>query len=947
MSTLSEAANSPIRSISATLLAGIVVVTLGLTVMFGWHVDSALLIQILPRWVPMQYNTALGFLLIGVALIALNLQRLRPVAAAGGGAAALGLLTLLQYLLGASFGIDELLMRHHITVETSDPGRMAPNTALCFFLAGSCCVLLASRASRPVLEIGGQLLGLVILTLSATASLGYLLEIEDAYGWGALTRMAPHTALGFLVIAVALIAHSASEGRGRIATVPLWLPGALFSAVFVIDVHLPLGFAISVAYVPLVFCSLWFLRPYAAVLCAASASVLIAIGYHASPAGFTELETAAVNRTLSAIAVWATAIVIYMYRAASDKLAASKARLELALDGGDLGLWDWDLITNRVLFSGRWCGMLGYEVEDLRQELTTWERLLHPEDVGLARAKVTDYLNGKSPNYESEFRMRHKNGEWRWVFARGKIVETDAAGQPSRMSGTHVDITNRRGAEEQLKLLQEAVDHSGNLVLVTTPSATDPRIVYASTTASEICGYTPEELIGRNPSILQGQARDQQALAELRSALAAGKVFDGELINYAKDGREYHLQLHVFPIRDDEGRLQHFGSIGYDITAEHRIKEALRREQAQFRSVIEFSPIGIALVAPTGQWLHVNESLCEIVGYSREELLAIDFQTITHPEDLELDLDYLGQMLTGSRKFYEMEKRYIHKSGRIVWILLTVSLVWNSDGTPSHFISQIQDITQRKDDEEKAKKYLAEVERSNRELDDFAYIASHDLREPLRGITNHSQTLARFYADRLDEKGLHKLNRIAVLTARMEKLIGDLLFFSRLGRASSALEDTDISQLIAEQVDTLSSFLRERNARVEMSNDLPRICCDRTRLATVFRNLISNAIKYNDSPEKIVSITYDAAMEVNGEVLSDVFHVRDNGIGMEADFFGDIFRMFKRLHGEKAYGEGTGAGLTFVKKIIEQQNGRIWVESRLGEGSTFHFTVPGEINEQT
>lgn len=241
-----------------------------------------------------------------------------------------------------------------------------------------------------------------------------------------------------------------------------------------------------------------------------------------------------------------------------------------------------------------------------------------------------------------------------------------------------------------------------------------------------------------------------------------------------------------------------------------------------------------------------------------------------------------------------------------------------------------------------------ELERSNSELDAFAYIASHDLKEPLRGIHNYSSFLIEDYADILNEEGNSKLQTLVRLTQRMEDLIDSLLHFSRLGRVELSMQRTNLNELIRNVIGVLNISLKETAVDINIPRPLPVIRCDRVQVNEVFSNLISNAIKYNDKVHKRVEIGWlDAGAAPEAPDLAEkpeqavVFYVRDNGIGIREKHLDTIFRIFKRLHGPHKYGGGTGAGLTIAKKIVERHNGKIWVESTYGEGSTFYLTLPG------
>ncbi|MBE9166823.1 GAF domain-containing protein [Pleurocapsales cyanobacterium LEGE 06147] len=260
--------------------------------------------------------------------------------------------------------------------------------------------------------------------------------------------------------------------------------------------------------------------------------------------------------------------------------------------------------------------------------------------------------------------------------------------------------------------------------------------------------------------------------------------------------------------------------------------------------------------------------------------------------------------------------------------------------------NSIAGMALRKADE--LSKINAELERSNAELDAFTYIASHDLKEPLRGIHNYSSFLLEDYAEVLDEDGIAKLKTLVQLTQRMENLIESLLYYSRLGRAELLLQPVDLDDLVKNHVlDVLAITQHESGVDIRIPRPLPTINCDRILVRELFSNLISNAIKYNDKSEKWVEIGFldeesPTSLMSKEERRSQpclIFYVKDNGIGIRQKHQESIFRIFKRLHPRNKYGGGTGAGLTIAKKIVERHDGKIWVKSTYGKGSTFYFTL--------
>ncbi len=267
-----------------------------------------------------------------------------------------------------------------------------------------------------------------------------------------------------------------------------------------------------------------------------------------------------------------------------------------------------------------------------------------------------------------------------------------------------------------------------------------------------------------------------------------------------------------------------------------------------------------------------------------------------------------------------------------------------------------------------------ELTRRNQELDAFAYVASHDLREPLRGISNYALFLLEDYADKLDEESRGHLTALRRLTERMEALLNSLLHFSRIGRGEFPMTEASLDDILARSLELVNARLKETGVEVRVRGPLGSARCNVERLVEVFTNLITNAAKYNDKPEKWVeigvqpytpsSLRGEEQEGMNGgpsafgtspsvslpreeqETTLPVFYVRDNGIGIAVEDLPAIFQIFRRLHGREEYGGGTGTGLTIVKRIIERHGERIWVESAPGEGSTFFFTLSAVENEE-
>jgi len=257
-----------------------------------------------------------------------------------------------------------------------------------------------------------------------------------------------------------------------------------------------------------------------------------------------------------------------------------------------------------------------------------------------------------------------------------------------------------------------------------------------------------------------------------------------------------------------------------------------------------------------------------------------------------------------------------------------------------------QEMAHKEAEVELQQRMKHEAQEARNKLSEFAYIASHDLKAPMRGIANQARFLIEDHGKSLEPDAHRRLDRMQELCGHLEALISTLLKYSRIGR-SDAREDVDPEQFVNSISMLLSETLAEKNAHIEIETQLPVIQANPSDITTVFQNLILNGLTYNDAEEKHIAIGFKEEAIVNGSPMRDAFYVRDNGIGIDPEFQKDVFRMFKRLHHPDAYGEGSGAGLAFVRKVVEDNGGTIGLTSAPGEGSTFYFSFTEQAPAKT
>jgi PAS domain S-box-containing protein len=454
--------------------------------------------------------------------------------------------------------------------------------------------------------------------------------------------------------------------------------------------------------------------------------------------------------------------------------------------------------------------------------------------------------------------------------------------------------------------------------------------------AERIFGYSLDEVVGRNVKMLMPEPYHQGHDGYLHNYLTTGdkKVIGigREFSGRRKDGTVFPMELGVNEMQVD-GPRKFVGTVR-DISERKESERLLEVEAARMLAVMNTVLDGLIIIDEKGTVHTFNAASSRIFGYESYEVIGKNVKMLM-PEPYHNGHDgYLhNYMTTGEAKVIGIGREVSarRKDGSIFPMELGVNEMIVVG--PRMFVGTIRDISERKQAEHEIQQFVEALKRSNQELDDFAYIASHDLKEPIRGLSNNAVFLKEDYEDKIGEDGVKRLGRMTYLCERMERLVNDLLYFSRLGRQELAIQNTDLNAVIREIGLMMENTLHEAGATIVILDTLPTITCDLPRITEVFRNLITNAVKYNKRETKTIEI---GCKQIDGECA---FFVRDYGIGIDPKFFKDVFRIFKRLNDEDDNVKGTGVGLTFVKKIIERHNGKIWIESEIGAGTTFYFTI--------
>jgi PAS domain S-box-containing protein len=588
-----------------------------------------------------------------------------------------------------------------------------------------------------------------------------------------------------------------------------------------------------------------------------------------------------------------------------------------------LGNWDWNIVTNGLYWSDEIYRIFGRSPQEFGATYDAFLSYVHPGDREYVNNAVIEALNGKS--YSIDHKIILADGEERVVHEQGEVT-FDWNNSPIRMTGTVQDITESKKAEEKIKSLANVVASTGDAILT---KSLNGIITSWNKGAEQLYGYSAEEILGHNVSILEPDNLKGEIKQFYEKIKQGKKTLHYETSRLKKNGTIINVSVTLSPVFDASGELVALSAIVRDITESIKNKEAVRLSNIYNRSLIEASLDPLVTIGHDGKITDVNTSTEVVTGYSQDELIGTDFMDYFTESD-KAKKGYQEVFKEGFVSDYALEIR--HKNGSITPVLYNASVYKDESGEVIGIFAAARDITERKKAEEILRLKLEELRRSNEELEQFAYVSSHDLQEPLRMISSYLQLLKRRYEGNIDEKADKYIYYAVDGAARMQVLINDLLEFSRVTTRAGETTPTDCEFILNQTLSNLDLYIKENRATVS-HNLLPEVMADSTQLAQVFQNLIINGIKFHSEEAPIINICAEK------KASEWVFSVQDNGIGIDPQYSEKIFEVFKRLHNKEAY-PGTGIGLAVCKKIVERHGGRIWVESELGKGSTFYFTLP-------
>ena len=612
-------------------------------------------------------------------------------------------------------------------------------------------------------------------------------------------------------------------------------------------------------------------------------------------------------------------------------LEANRARLGAIFDNVGVGVSVLSPTGQFIQANKWWTQRLGYTTEELLK-LTSLD-ITHPDDIEASRGEMKALLKGTIGHYEQEKRYVCKNGDTFWASVAVTPIRR-AKGELEAVVGIISDISKRKSAEQQLRMLAHSIMSVSECVTITD---LDDKIIFVNDAFLKTYDYTQAEVLGKDITIVRSLNNDPAVVAAIEERSRVDG-WSGELLNRRRDGSEFPIHLSSTVLHDDQGKPVALVGVATDITERRKAEEELQRSELRFREMFDDAPVGYHELDTAGRITRVNRTELSTLGFTADEMVGKPVWNFI--EERETSEHAVLEKLAGTRPpGRNVERTYRKKDGSTVPVLCEDRLLRDFDGRIVGIRTTVQDITDRKRMEEELKSAKETAESATKAKSEFLAVMSHEIRTPMNGVIGMTDLLTQ---TELTPDQADLVDTIRISGETLLSVINDILDFSKIESGKIELEEAQFEPrtCIEEVYDLLSQKASQKNLDLLywIDPEVPSgILGDKHRLRQILFNLIGNAIKFTEKGEIYTSVSLKWRI---GKTFELQFSIRDSGIGIPQDKLDRLFKAFTQVDSSttRRYG-GTGLGLAISMRLVELMKGKIWVESEVGKGSVFHFTI--------
>jgi PAS domain S-box-containing protein len=621
-------------------------------------------------------------------------------------------------------------------------------------------------------------------------------------------------------------------------------------------------------------------------------------------------------------------------RRVEEALRISEERLEMAVRAAGIGIFDWRFPEDHVIWTEQEERLFGLAPGTFGGTTRAWAGYVLPEDLPEVQRQLQEHLDRRDPELPMQYRIQRADGSIRWIEGVGKFIYAED-GTPLRAVGINMDITERKLADQALRQSESRFRRlfESDLVGIIF-SDREGVITDANNAFLALLGYGREDLAARTlcwKDLTPPEYADLDAEA-MREMMEKGGAVPYEKEFFRKDGSRVAILIGTSLLKERTPAT----AVGFvlDISERKAAQEQLHLSEERFRLVAEATNEGIWDWDIRADQVWRNEGYYKLFGYQPGQTNANleSWEQRLHPEDAARVRRGVEEALHGNKGNWADEYRIQKIDGSYAYVMDRAYILRDGQGRPVRMIGSKIDLTALKETQLALEQQAIELKQSNADLEQFAYISSHDLQEPLNTAASFAKLLKRRYESRLDGDANDFIDFVVDATDRMKKIIRSLLEYSRVSSVGKEAHAVPLENVLGEVRKNLQPRLEETGADLQIG-PMPTVRANETQLLQLFQNLVGNALKFRSTVPPLITVQ---AEEEPGQWL---FRIADNGIGMDMKYAEEkIFQVFQRLHSREEY-EGTGIGLAICKKIVERHGGTIWAESQLGKGSVFYFTL--------